>query len=113
MADRTGDLCRALVEHYQGRAENVWKDAATGAELFADLRALPGFGDQKAKIFVALLGKQLGVRPEGWEEAAGDYGRPGSFMSVADITSPDTLAKVRKYKRERKAAARAAAHPDG
>ena len=113
MGGRVQELCRVLVEEYGGRPDAVWRSAQSGRELLKRVKALPGFGDQKAKIFVALLGKQLGVRPEGWEAAAGDYGRPGSFMSVADITSPDTLAKVREYKRERKAAARAAAHPDG
>ena len=75
------------------------------------MKALPGFGDQKARIFVALLGKQLGVRPPGWETAAGPYGEPGAFRSVADIDSPDALAKVRQYKQAMKAEARAEARP--
>ena len=75
----------------------------TGKELFDNVKALPGFGDQKARIFVALLGKQLGVRPPGWEKAAAPTARPGSFRSVADIDSPETLAKVRQYKQKMKA----------
>ncbi|MER6350017.1 HhH-GPD-type base excision DNA repair protein [Streptomyces sp. NPDC001595] len=108
MAKRIQQLCQYLVEHYDGDAEAVWKDAGSGTELLKRLQELPGFGKQKAQIFLALLGKQLGVRPEGWREAAGDYGQPGSFRSVADITSPDSLAKVRAHKQEAKAAAKAA-----
>ena len=113
MASRVQDLCRVLVEEYGGQSEAVWRTAPTGRELLQRVRSLPGFGDQKARIFVALLGKQLGVRPPGWEEAAGDYGRTGTFMSVADITSAESLAKVRKYKQERKAAARASSTAGG
>jgi uncharacterized HhH-GPD family protein len=112
MASRVQELCRVLGDEYGGQADAVWSTARTGSELLQRIKALPGFGDQKARIFLALLGKQLGVRPPGWEEAAGDYGRAGTFMSVADITSPETLTKVRKYKQERKAAARAASNPD-
>jgi hypothetical protein len=89
--------------------EHIWTTAATGDELLRRIKALPGFGEQKAKIFLALLGKQLGVQPPGWQEAAGPFGQPGTFMSVADITGPDTLAEVRDYKRAKKAAAKAAA----
>ena len=110
MAGRTQELCRRLVELYGGDAERVWTTAATGEELFANLKALPGFGEQKARIFVALLAKRLGVRPPGWEDVAGPYGRPGWF-SVADIDGPDSLLKVREYKRATKAAAKAAAAP--
>ncbi len=106
-AKRVHDLCRMIADEYGGRAEEVWRSVADGAELLARVKALPGFGDQKARIFVALLDKQLGVRPPGWEEAAGEYGRPGSFMSVADIDGPDSLEKVRRYKKEKKAAAKA------
>ncbi|MGW1604337.1 hypothetical protein ACWCQV_25595, partial [Streptomyces eurythermus] len=77
-------------------------------ELLRRLQELPGFGKQKAQIFLALLGKRLGVAPEGWREAAGAYGEPGSFRSVADITGPESLAKVRAHKQEMKAAAKAA-----
>jgi uncharacterized HhH-GPD family protein len=109
MAKRVQDLCQVLVDEYGGQAENVWKKAADGSQLLRRVKALPGFGDQKAKIFVALLGKQLGVHPDGWREAAGAYGEDGSFRSVADITGPESLAKVRAYKQEMKAAAKAAA----
>ncbi|MDQ0749623.1 MULTISPECIES: HhH-GPD-type base excision DNA repair protein [Streptomyces] len=108
MAKRIQQLCQYLVEHYDGDAEAVWKDATTGKELLKRLAELPGFGKQKAQIFLALLGKQLGVRPPGWQEAAGSYGEPKSFRSVADITGPDSLAKVRAHKQEMKAAAKAA-----
>ncbi|MGW5284384.1 HhH-GPD-type base excision DNA repair protein [Streptomyces collinus] len=107
MAKRIQQLCRYLVEHYDGNAELVWKGVGDGAELLRRLQDLPGFGKQKAQIFLALLGKQLGVRPEGWREAAGGYGEAESFRSVADITGPESLAKVRAHKQEMKAAAKA------
>jgi uncharacterized HhH-GPD family protein len=107
MAKRVQALCRYLVENYDGDAERVWKDVDGGRELFQRLNALPGFGRQKAQIFLALLGKQYGVRPEGWREAAGAYGEDGSHRSVADITGPESLAKVRAFKQEMKAAAKA------
>lgn len=110
MAKRIQQLCRYLVEHYDGDAAAVWKDAGSGRELRKRLEELPGFGKQKAQIFLALLGKQLGVRPEGWREAAGAYGEADSFRSVADITGPSSLAKVRAFKQETKAAAKAAGH---
>jgi uncharacterized HhH-GPD family protein len=108
MAGRVQQLCQYLVEHYDGNAELVWKGVSDGRELLRRLQELPGFGKQKAQIFLALLGKQLGVRPEGWREAAGAYGEPKSFRSVADITGPESLAKVRAHKQEMKAAAKAA-----
>jgi uncharacterized HhH-GPD family protein len=108
MGKRIHQLCQYLVEHYDGDASAVWKDAATGEELLRRLKELPGFGPQKAQIFLALLGKQLGVRPKGWREAAGSYGEAKSFRSVADITGPESLAKVRAHKQEMKAAAKAA-----
>ncbi|MFJ8882146.1 HhH-GPD-type base excision DNA repair protein [Streptomyces sp. NPDC102402] len=108
MAKRVQQLCQFLVAEYDGRAEAVWEDAATGADLLKRLNALPGFGTQKAQIFLALLGKQLGVRPAGWREAAGAYGEEGSHRSVADITGPESLAEVRAYKQQAKAAAKAA-----
>ncbi|MDP9796978.1 putative HhH-GPD family protein [Catenuloplanes nepalensis] len=108
MAARVREVCRALVDDYDGDATALWKDAATGAELFTRIVALPGFGRQKAQILVALLGKQLGVRPPGWREAAGGYGEDGSFRSVADIVDDESLAKVREYKKQSKAAAKAA-----
>lgn len=108
MAGRVQDLCRYLVEHYGGDAAAVWNNADSGADLLARLKALPGFGDQKAKIFVALLGKQLGVRPTGWREAVGPYGDEDARRSVADVTSPESLQQVRAYKQSVKAAAKQA-----
>jgi uncharacterized HhH-GPD family protein len=105
-AKRVQDLCRLLVERYDGQADAVWRTAADGAELLANVKALPGFGDQKARIFVALLGKRLGVTPPGWEQAAGAYGKPGWF-SVADVDGPEALARVREHKRAVKANAKA------
>jgi uncharacterized HhH-GPD family protein len=104
MAKRVQQLCAFVVEHYDGDAAAVWRDAATGKDLLKRLNELPGFGRQKAQIFLALLGKQYGVRPEGWREAAGAYGEDGSHRSVADITGSESLAKVRAYKQEQKKA---------
>ncbi|MFE9440726.1 HhH-GPD-type base excision DNA repair protein [Streptomyces sp. NPDC006602] len=108
MAKRIHQLCQYLVEHYDGNPELVWKGVADGRELLRRLQELPGFGKQKAQIFLALLGKQLGVQPKGWREAAGAYGEPKSFRSVADITGPESLTKVRAHKQEMKAVAKAA-----
>ena len=108
MAGRTQDMCRALVERYDGDAASVWTSAATGSELFANLKALPGFGEQKARIFTALLAKRLGVTPPGWEAVAGPYAQVGHF-SVADVDGPEALARVREYKKAMKAAAKAGA----
>ncbi len=107
MAGRVRDLCAYLVEHHEGTAQHVWEGVATGEELLTRLKALPGFGDQKARIFLALLGKQQGVRPKGWREAAGPYGEKGALKSVADVTSKQTLLQVRAWKQEQKAAAKA------
>ncbi len=106
MAGRVQALCRQLVEQYDGRAEAVWAEVPTGAELLRRLAGLPGFGEQKAKIFLALLGKQFDVRPAGWREAAGAYGEPDTHISVADITDADSLALVREHKRQAKQAAK-------
>jgi uncharacterized HhH-GPD family protein len=100
MAARTQELCRLLVERYDGRAEGLWGDVADGATLLRRVGELPGFGAQKSRIFVALLGKQYGVTPPGWREAAGDYGQVGSRRSVADITGPESVAEVRAFKQE-------------
>jgi len=108
MAKRVQQLCQYLDEHYAGDAGAVWQDAGSGTELLARLVELPGFGKQKAQIFLALLGKQFGVRPKGWREAAGPYGEPDSFRSVADITGPESLDRVRAHKQEAKRAAKAA-----
>ena len=107
MAGRVQDVCAAVVDTYGGEASAIWTTATDGKELLAHVKALPGFGDQKARIFVALLGKQMGVRPRGGTEAAGAYGESGSFRSVADIDSPEALAKVRQFKQQMKAEARA------
>ena len=108
MAARTQDLGRLLVERYDGRPEGLWSDAPDGATLLRRLGELPGFGAQKSKIFLALLGKQYGVAPTGWREAAGDYGTEGARRSVADITGPESLAEVRAAKQEAKRAAKVA-----
>ncbi len=107
MARRVHELCRVVVDDYGGDASQIWRSAASGQELLKTVRSLPGFGDRKARIFVALLGKRMDVRPSGWEEAAGAFGQPDSFMSVADIDGPDALGKVREHKRAMKAQARA------
>ncbi|HMD45427.1 MAG TPA: HhH-GPD-type base excision DNA repair protein [Acidimicrobiales bacterium] len=108
MAGRVQALCRVVVEEYGGRAERVWTEATSGADLLARVKALPGFGDRKARIFVALLGKQLGVRPRGWRQASAPFGEPGAHLSVADIVDEKTLAEVRAEKRAAKAAAKRA-----
>ena len=107
-AGRVQELCRIIADQYNNKASKVWSTAGDGAELFKRVRGLPGFGEQKARIFVALLGKQLGVQPAGWQQAAGAYGEPDSFMSVADIVDEASLGKVRAYKQEKKRAAKAA-----
>ncbi len=106
MAARIQKLARAVADDYDNDAARVWSTAETGRELRRRLQALPGFGEQKAKIFVALLGKQLGVRPDGWREAAGPYGEEGSRRSVADVTGRESLAEVRAAKKAAKAAAK-------
>jgi len=106
MAARVQALCRAVVDDWYGDAAAIWADA-DGPAVLKRLKALPGFGDQKAKIFLALLGKQYGFRGAGWREASAPYGEEGAYRSVADIVSPDSLAKVREHKRAMKAAAKA------
>ena len=109
MASRVQSLCRAVVDEWGGDAQAIWtRDAPDGATVLKRLKALPGFGDQKARIFLALLGKQLGFDGAGWREAAGAYGEAGSFRSVADITSPESLLRVRETKRAAKAEAKSA-----
>lgn len=108
MATRVQTLCQTIVDEWDGDAAAIWTDGSPdGKTVLKRLKALPGFGDQKARIFLALLGKQLGFSGEGWESAAGAYGEPGSFRSVADITSPESLQRVRETKRAAKAAAKA------
>jgi uncharacterized HhH-GPD family protein len=109
MAGRVQAVCRTIVDDYGGKADNIWSDATSGKELIKRLTALPGFGAQKARIFAALLAKQLGVQPDGWRAATKPFGEPGSLLSVADITSAETLLKVRDHKREMKAKAKAKA----
>ena len=108
MAKRVQQLCQYLVEHYDGDAERVWTGRRDGQELLKRLDDLPGFGKQKAQIFLALLGKQLGVQPEGWREAAGAYGEPRVLPLRRRHHGPESLAKVRAHKQEMKAAAKAA-----
>jgi uncharacterized HhH-GPD family protein len=106
MAARLQALAAAIVSDYEGDTELLWTTAPTGADLYARLRALPGFGDAKARIFVALLGKQRGVQPEGWQEAAGAYAEDGCYRSVADVVDESSLLKVRETKQEAKRAAK-------
>jgi len=109
MAKRIQALAQIIVDDYDGNAAAVWTAGSPdGAEVLRRLKALPGFGEQKARIFLALLGKQYGVNPKGWREAAGDYGKAGTHLSVADIVDAGSLEKVRSYKKQRKAAAKAA-----
>lgn len=102
MAKRTHALCRHITDQHGADAARIWTEASSGDELLARVRALPGFGDEKARIFTALLGKRLGVRPAGWEEAARPFS-DSTPRSVADIDSPESLARVRAWKREQKA----------
>jgi uncharacterized HhH-GPD family protein len=107
MAGRVQSVCAAVRDDWSGEASAIWTQGRPdGAEVFRRLKALPGFGDQKAKIFLALLGKQCGVDAPGWREASAPYGEEGSFRSVADIVDPGSLAKVREAKKAAKAAAK-------
>jgi uncharacterized HhH-GPD family protein len=109
MAKRIQALAQIVVDRYDGDAAALWTSGdPDGAEVLRRLKGLPGFGEQKAKIFLALLGKQYGVAPQGWREAAGDYGRAGSFLSVADVVDAGSLERVRNFKKQAKAAAKAA-----
>ncbi len=109
MGKRVHQLCKVLVEEFDGSAENVWVDASSGDEVWEAVRSLPGFGDEKAAIFTALLGKQRGVTPLGWRDSSAPYGEDGVFRSVADIVDDDSLQKVRETKRVLKLARKAAA----
>ncbi len=109
MAKRVQTLAQIVVDRYGGDAAAIWTAGEPdGKELLGRLKGLPGFGEQKARIFLALLGKQYGVRPEGWQAAAGDYGQPGTHMSVADVVDARSLGQVRSHKKQMKAAAKAA-----
>lgn len=105
MAARLQELAALVVDKYDGDVTRLWTEATSGADLLRRVQQLPGFGKQKAQIFVALLAKQLGVRPAGWEAAAGDYALEG-YRSVADVVDATSLQKVRDYKRQKKAAAK-------
>ncbi|PWR06900.1 Fe-S cluster assembly protein HesB [Micromonospora acroterricola] len=107
MAARVQEVCQVLVDRYDGDAARLWSDVADGPELLRRVSELPGFGKQKAQIFVALLGKRFGVTPQDWRKAAGGYGDPGAYRSVADVTDADSLRRVREYKQQMKAAAKA------
>jgi uncharacterized HhH-GPD family protein len=107
MAKRLQDLAREIVDRYQGDTTRLWLDGdPDGAEVLRRLKALPGFGEQKAKIFLALLGKQYGVTPSGWRAAAGDYGKEGTHMSIADVVDKESLDQVRAYKKKMKASSK-------
>jgi len=109
MAKRIQALAREIVDRYDGDAAALWTQGdPDGAEVLRRLKGLPGFGEQKARIFLALLGKQYGVTPKGWRAAAGDYGKAGTHMSIADIVDAGSLEKVRSYKKKMKASAKAA-----
>jgi len=109
MAKRVQALARFIVEHYDGDTAAIWTEGEPdGREVLKRLKALPGYGEQKARIFLALLGKQRGVRPEGWREAAGAYGDEGSRRSIADVVDAQTLGEVRSFKKAAKAAAKKA-----
>jgi uncharacterized HhH-GPD family protein len=105
MAKRAQAVCQFLVEHYDGSAERLWADAASGTDLLQRVKALPGFGADKSRIFVALLGKRLGVRPPGWEEVAADW------ASIADVDTYERIGEIREQKRAVKAAKKAARQP--
>lgn len=107
MAARMQQLAALVESTYDGDVTRLWTEATSGKDLLARLQGLPGFGKQKAQIFVALLAKQLGVRPEGWAAVAGDYALDG-YRSVADVVSAESLAKVREHKQQQKARAKAA-----
>ncbi len=107
MAARVQEVCRILVERYEGDPAQLWSNAKDGKELLRRLSELPGFGKQKAQIFLALLGKQYGIRPTGWREAAGMFGEAKAYYSVADIVDEKSLTKVREHKAQMKAAAKA------
>ena len=105
MAKRVHELARFVTDHYDGRPERIWTEAADATDLLTRLQALPGYGAQKAKIFLAILGKRLGVAPQGWQTLAEAYGEPG-FRSIADVDGPGAIDKVRTYKQAAKQAAK-------
>lgn len=109
MAARIHDLAVFIVDNYDGKPSAIWTEGdPDGKTVLKRLKSLPGWGDMKARIFLALLGKQVGVEPEGWREAAGDYGNDGERRSVADVVDSVSLQEVREFKKQAKAAAKAA-----
>lgn len=112
MAGRVQQLATTVRDEYAGDAATIWTTASSTSELVKRLKALPGFGDQKARIFAALLAKQLGVQHDGWREAIGPYAEEGSFRSVADVVDETSLQKVRDFKKAAKAKAKAKAAKD-
>lgn len=109
MSKRVQALCQHIIEHYDGKADELWtRGKPSGAEVFRRLKELPGYGEQKAKIFLSLLAKQRGVAPRGWKDVVGDYGDKGSRRSIADVTDQTSLDEVRAFKKASKAAAKEA-----
>jgi uncharacterized HhH-GPD family protein len=108
MAGRVAALSKVVADRFEGDASRLWSTASTGDQLVDTLTSLPGFGTRKAKIFAALLGKQLGVRPRGWRQASDPYGTAGTRLSIADVVGPESLAEVRSEKQRIKRAAAAA-----
>ena len=107
MARRVQQLARVICDEYDGDAATIWRTSSSAADLLKRLQALPGYGEQKARIFAALLGKQLDHRPYGWRKAIGPYAENGSRRSIADVTGPETLQQVRDFKKAQKAAQKA------
>jgi uncharacterized HhH-GPD family protein len=108
MATRVQDIARHVIDNYDGVTSNIWTAGnPSGKEVLKRLKELPGWGDQKARIFLALIGKQLGVSPYGWRSAAGAYGDKGSTRSIADVVDQESLQAVREFKKAEKAAAKA------
>ena len=110
MGKRIHEMCTYLVDHYEGDAEAIWRDAPSGEDLYQRLRELPGYGEEKSKIFVAILGKRMGVTPPGWEEAAAPFSDEQP-RSVADVANDETLQQVRAWKQAMKAAKKAKSDP--
>ena len=107
MGRRTRDMCRHIVEEYDGDAAEVWRGAEDGKDLYRRLKAIPGFGESKARVFIGVIGKRLGEGPDGWESEAADW------QTVADVDSFEKIAELREYKKRRKAAKKAAKKRSG
>lgn len=106
MIGRIRELAQIVIDDYDSDASRIWRDAPTARQALSNLEALPGFGPAKSKIFLALIGKQVGGAPSGWQRASSPYGRAGTSMSIADVTSPESLQKVREWKQKQKAKAK-------